>query len=143
MMHSPAAVHTLRGTPADRGRGQAALTGLDPADVRAVIETRFEAARPVIETGPARSYLARQMDFARRHAEPEMAEFDGVAAGFGVDPDRLFALLNLSILAGAYETDGCRAVGRFWSRTGTCRARIATFRRSFSTTTRAHPAERS
>jgi isopenicillin-N N-acyltransferase-like protein len=112
MMLSPAVVYTLRGTPADRGRGQAALPGIDPADVRAVIETRFEAARPVIETGPARYYLARQMDFARRHAEPEMAEFDGVAAGFGVDPDRLFALLNLSILAGAYETDGCTAWAR-------------------------------
>lgn len=107
-----AEISTLAGSPAERGRAQAQMPGVDAAAVRAVVETRLDDARAVLETAEARAYLARQTDFARRHCVAEMAEIDGIAEGFGLAPDRLFALLHLAILAGRFEVDGCTAWAR-------------------------------
>jgi hypothetical protein len=112
MRTQPAEILSLTGSPAVRGRAQAALAGTDAAAVREVVETRLVAAAAVIETPEAAAFLARQTDFARRHCEPEMAEIDGIAEGFGLAPDRLFALLNLSVLSGRYDVDGCTAWAR-------------------------------
>ena len=108
----PAEILSLTGSPAARGRAQSSLASPDAGAVREVVETRLAAAAAVLDTPAAAAFLARQTDFARRRCEPEMAEIDGVAEGFGLAPDRLFALLNLSVLSGRYEVDGCTAWAR-------------------------------
>ncbi|MEJ1161923.1 C45 family peptidase [Prosthecomicrobium sp. N25] len=102
----------LEGSPAERGAAQVRAAGVDAAEVRAVLDARYSAAATVIESEAAHRYLAGQMAFARRHAAPEMSELDGVAAGLGIAPERLFALLHLSILSHAFECDGCTAWAR-------------------------------
>lgn len=112
MRAAPLRFQPLSGPPAARGAAQAALAGIDVAAVRAAIEMRFSEAEPVLAAPPAATYLARQMAFAREHCAPEVEEFEALCNGYGLDPAVPFALLHLSILSGAYETDGCTAWAR-------------------------------
>lgn len=109
---APLRAHRLRGSSAARGRAQAACADGRVAGVREVAGRRFDEAREVLTRPAARAYLAAQLDFARVHCAPELAEHDAVAEGFGLDPSASFALLHLSILNGLYESDACTAWAR-------------------------------
>lgn len=102
----------LNGTPFERGQAQALCAGNQTRDVRETVEERYAAARAVLDSDDARSFLMAQDRFCRAQCIPEMAEFDGVCSGFGIDPAKLFGLFHLSALSGRFETDGCSAFAR-------------------------------
>lgn len=103
----------LAGSPAARGRGQAAACpGAVPA-VRAAVRRRLEAGRELLARPAIRRHLGRQWDFALRHDAEGIAELGGVAGGFGLDPRALFDYLHLGQLTGVPDApgpdDGCTA----------------------------------
>lgn len=108
----PLSVHRLSGDPRARGLAQADTAGPDREAVRSTALARFTEARAVLGTPAARSYLDRQMAFARADCATEMAELDGIGDGYDLDPAILFALMHLSILSHRFETDGCTAFAR-------------------------------
>jgi len=103
---------SFAGTAHERGRAQAQAGQAEA--VRAATLGRVETARADgLIDADALDYLAAQRAF---HAsiDPEgLAEVDGIAAGFGFDPDDLFAHLHLGTLrdirGGARLEDGCSA----------------------------------
>ncbi len=106
----------LSGDAGARGRGQAADAEADPARVRAATVGRVETARAegVIDTR-ALAYVRAQRAFHEAHDPQGMAELGGIAEGFGLDLDGLFAHLHLGTLrdlkdgADLVEGDGCSA----------------------------------
>lgn len=102
----------LTGSAYERGRMQARAPGVSPEAVRATFDERYGAAQPVLEPSKARTYVERQLAFAKTHCVPEMEELAGLCDGFGLVLDRVFALMHLSILNGVFETDGCTAWAR-------------------------------
>ena len=106
----------LSGDAGARGRGQAADAEADPSRVRAATIGRVETARAegVLDT-QALAYLRAQRAFHETHDPQGMAELGGIAEGFGLDPDELFAHLHLGTLrdlkdgAALVEGDGCSA----------------------------------
>lgn len=101
--------HRLSGDARERGLLQAAAAGADRKAVRVATLQRIGAARSVLETKEKLTYLSRQMDFARRHCAPELAELEGLSDGYELAASQVFALLHLSILSGRFESDGCTA----------------------------------
>ncbi|MDE3078767.1 MAG: hypothetical protein KGI94_01880 [Paracoccaceae bacterium] len=105
----------LEGTPFQRGLGQAAAGRAACDAVRQVTADRLAAAEAQGLLGPrARQFLAAQMDFARAVCQPELEELTGIAEGFGLPVDRLFAALHLGILHDLSAvpdgvSDGCSA----------------------------------
>ena len=93
----------LRGDAHVRGRGQAALRPDAAAAVRDALAARLETIR--ID----RDFIDRQHAFAQAHCAGDMAEIDGIAQGYAVDPLDLFIYLHAGILGdlGAYQGDGC------------------------------------
>jgi hypothetical protein len=91
---------------------QAMTPGVDGDAIRATLQTRYEAARSVLETSEASAYLARQLAFTAAQCTPELDELTGVCDGFGLARDHVFALMHLSILKGRFEIDGCTAWAR-------------------------------
>ena len=111
----PAKPLVLSGNATVRGRTQATDPGADPVRVREATVGRVETAKAagVIDTA-ARDYLARQRAFHLAHDPEGMAELSGIAEGFGLSEDDLFAHLHLGTLndfkSGArFESDGCSA----------------------------------
>jgi isopenicillin-N N-acyltransferase-like protein len=98
----------LHGTALNRGRAQALLCPESAAAVRAQFEARLNGARDLLDSPHVQNFLAAQWDFAQRHDPEGMAEMDGVAEGYGVDPRGLFAFLHVGQLSGL-PTDGCSA----------------------------------
>jgi hypothetical protein len=101
------AVVVLRGSPRERGLGQAAACpGMAPA-VREAIRTRLAGAVR------NEAFLA-----AQRGATPAeaMEECAGIAQGFGLHPDEVFDFLHLGCLAdlaaAPEDRDGCTAFAR-------------------------------
>jgi len=111
-----AAPFVLSGNAEARGRGQAASAAADPARVRAATLGRVESAQAdgVLDAA-ARAYLAAQRAFHEAHDPAGMAELAGIAGGFGLDPEALFAHLHLGTLrdlsggGDPVEEDGCSA----------------------------------
>lgn len=103
----------LSGDARARGRGQAAEGDADR--VRAATVGRVEMARAegMIDSA-AEDYLARQRAFHAEHDPEGMTELSGIAEGFGLSEDDLFAHLHLGTLrdlkSGAtLDGDGCSA----------------------------------
>jgi hypothetical protein len=102
----------LSGSAAERGRAQAQVGRIE--EVRAATLGRVAQARAegLIDTA-ARDYLRAQHAF-HMQADPEgMAELEGIAAGFGFEPQEMFLHLHLGTLrdlkGGARLADGCSA----------------------------------
>ncbi len=100
----------LRGSPRERGRGQAhACPDMAPS-VRDAIRTRNAAAPR------AASFLAAQHEATARLAPEALEEIAGIAEGFGLDPAEVFDFLHIGCLndiaAAPGDTDGCSAFAR-------------------------------
>lgn len=98
----------LTGDPAARGRAQAALAPESVSAVRALVAARLDGARDLLARPHIRRYLADQRAYAARHDPEGLAEMEGVAAGYGLDPAELFAFLHAGQLAGL-PAEGCTA----------------------------------
>lgn len=103
----------LSGDAFARGRAQAA--GGEAEEVRRVTRLRIEGARTAGAFGPgAAEYLAAQRAFAEREDPHGMAEVAGIAAGFDLGAEEVFAHLHLGTLndiarGAALDRDGCSA----------------------------------
>jgi isopenicillin-N N-acyltransferase like protein len=103
----------LHGTPYDRGLQQAEVdSSLVPA-VYAAVMNRIEPERETIRLYA--DFLAAQRAFAAHYAADHLAQIDGIAAGFGINADDLFAYLHLGAIEDAKdiprtEEDGCSVV---------------------------------
>ncbi len=105
----------LSGDARARGKGQASDPFADPSRVREATIGRVQAARDAgVIDAEAHSYLDRQRDFHLANDPEGMAEIAGIAEGFGLSDDDLFAHLHLGTLndlkSGArLDSDGCSA----------------------------------
>lgn len=103
----------LKGTPDERGRGQARYRAMDEG-LRAATLERLEAARAegLVDT-EALAYLAAQWALHRTLDPEGLQEMEGIAAGYGIDPQELFLYLHLGTLrdlkGGGQIEDGCSA----------------------------------
>ena len=111
MTPSPGTPVLLNGTAEQRGRLQAEAA--ERAPVLPALMKRLELHRPLLSQPQVQAFLVQQWEFAQQHCQPELAEMQGVATGFGVDPLKLFAFLHLGLLkhlpASVTEGDGCSA----------------------------------
>lgn len=105
----------LTGDAGARGRGQAGDPQADAARVRKATVGRVEVARAEgLFDSDAEAYLEKQRAFHLWHDPLGMAELEGIAEGFGLAVDELFAHLHLGTLrdmktAPRDESDGCSA----------------------------------
>lgn len=107
-MSAPPPRIDLHGGPMERGRAQAALAPGSVAAVRALFAARLHATRDVLARPHVRRFLAAQWEFAATNDPDGLAEMEGIAAGYGLDPTNLFAFLHAGQLAGLPD-DGCTA----------------------------------
>jgi len=104
----------LHGDPFARGVGQARACPEAAEDVRRVV--RSGLAEAPLDSPASRTFLASQRDWMHRNAPEAMAEIAGIAEGFGLGADEVFAHLHLNILAdfaaAPAEAGGCSAFAR-------------------------------
>ncbi len=91
-----------------RGLAQARLAPDSIPAVRAMVAGRLEGAAALLAQPRIRRFLAAQRDHADRHDAEGIAEMDGIAKGYGLDPDDLLAFLHAGQLSGVPD-DGCTA----------------------------------
>lgn len=106
----------LAGDGRSRGRGHAAPGAGDNDAVRAAIRGRLGDAAALLDRADSRRYLREVAAYTRAVAPQSWGEVEGIAQGYGLDFDDVFAFLHLSILgdidaAGGHakEPDGCSA----------------------------------
>lgn len=104
----------LSGDAFARGAAQSA-DDVDPAQIRAATIGRVAKARAEgLIDADAEAYLRAQRAFATEHDPHSMAEVAGIASGFDLPFDELFAHLHLGTLrdlktGGTLAQDGCSA----------------------------------
>lgn len=110
LQHDP--LH-LSGTPEARGLAQADCAVTAHPLVKDAIGGALQRARADgLLDAAGRGFLAAQMDFYATHGPGIIAEIDGIAQGFGISRDDLFAFHHLRPLellktGSAASTDGC------------------------------------
>lgn len=106
----------MTGDPWMRGARQAAERGVTREQIVAATLGRVERARADgLIDGDRLAYLAAQKTFAEENDPWSMAELAGIADGFGIAFDELFAHLHLGILGdlakgSRLDRDGCSAL---------------------------------
>lgn len=116
-MNTTSNVHqplVLRGDAFARGLQQATLSPQHTIAVRAAVDGRLAGLGAALHTTAAVEFLAAQWHFCGDHDAQGMAETKGIADGFGLAPETLFAYLHANVLAdmASYtptERDGCTA----------------------------------
>ena len=98
----------LAGDAATRGRAQAALAPDSVAPVRALVAARLHGAHALLARPHVRRFLDAQWDYAGQRDRDGLAEMEGIAEGYGLDPRDLFAFLHAGQLSGLPD-DGCTA----------------------------------
>lgn len=111
-----APVLELSGDARSRGRGHAARGAGDNAAVRRAIRGRLQDAADLLVRPDARQYLRDVTAYTRAVAPQSFGEVEGIAEGYDLGFDDVFAYLHLSILADRAATapapadrDGCSA----------------------------------
>ncbi len=120
---APGAALVLRGDAHSRGLQQAEHCPDQAAAVRAAVQGRLAGQEQVLASLKVANFLAAQWDFARDHDPAGLAETRGIAAGFGIAPETLFAYLHMNVVADlaqvpvprAQSDEGCTA----WASAGT------------------------
>lgn len=102
---------TLSGSAYERGLGQARLCPESAPQVRRMIRSRLSEAAALLQGERVSAYLAAQWAFCEAHTPRAMAETQGIAEGFGLEPRDVFTFLHLGFLAPlAHAQDGCSTV---------------------------------
>lgn len=104
----------LRGDAYARGLQQARLCPQQAAGVRAAVDSRLRGLGSALDSPEATELLQAQWQFCGEHDPAGLAETRGIAAGFGVAAETLFAYLHANVLADLAackpaEQDGCTA----------------------------------
>lgn len=104
----------LRGGAFARGAAQASACPQQVTAVRAAVDGRLLGLGAALRSPSAVDFLAAQWRFCSENDPAGHAETQGLASGFGVAPETLFAYLHANVLAdmAAYlpqERDGCTA----------------------------------
>ncbi len=112
---------TLSGDPFTRGLGQAAAEPDLMPVVRQAVMSRIDDARDLLSK--AEAYLAAQLDFVRDNAPDHILQLTGIAEGYCIGLDDLFAYLHLAAIEDANgrharDEDGCSVVARKLSGSG-------------------------
>lgn len=114
---APGAAVVLRGDAHSRGRQQAEQCPDQAAAVRAAVHGRLAGHEQLLASPKVADFLAGQWKFARAHDPDGIAETEGIAAGFGLAPETLFAYLHMNVVADlapvpvprARSDEGCTA----------------------------------
>lgn len=116
MTTKPAPVLALSGDGRGRGRGHAAPGAGDNEAVRRAIRGRLRDAADLLGRPDAGRYLRDVAAYTRAVAPQSYGEVEGIAEGYGIAFDDVFAYLHLSILAdraaatpAPADQDGCSA----------------------------------
>ncbi len=103
----------LSGSAYDRGRQQAELCPDRVADVMVVVTRRLRRLGPALAAPQVVEWLDAQHAFTRDHDPDGYVEVQGIAEGFGLAADALFAYLYGSVIAdlavAPAPADGCTA----------------------------------
>jgi hypothetical protein len=99
----------LFGNAFERGAGQAAACPQSIGDVRRAVEGRLAAANHLLEDPRTSGLLASLHAYLAQHDPDGLLELNGIAEGFGISSDDLFAYLHLSVLTDISPADGCSA----------------------------------
>ena len=104
----------LRGDAFARGKQQAVLCPQQVTAVGAAVDGRLAGLGAALHAPTAVDFLAAQWRFCREQDPAGLAETQGLASGFGIASETLFAYLHANVLAdmAAYtprEQDGCTA----------------------------------
>ena len=96
-----------------RGLAQAGLASESAEPVRTAVALRLAEVRGALAGPPVRDFLAAQRAFTAATAPEAWDETAGIARGFGIPADDLFAYLHLGVIAdiarGDTGRDGCTA----------------------------------
>ncbi len=111
----PVQLLVLEGDPYARGRAQAAARPDLVAAVREAVALRLAELGEALERPEVRTFLAAQRTATERHHPAALAEIAGIADGFALAAEQLFAWLHASTIldlleAPAGETEGCTAL---------------------------------
>lgn len=123
----------LSGTPRERGLAQARLSPDFREQVHAAVYGRLEPVLDELAGQDISNWLRAQKDYAFSMARNEIDEVVGIAEGFELDFDDLFAYLHLGIVhdmlaAPAASADGCTAWAAFDGDLGAVLAKNRDFR---------------
>ncbi len=103
----------LRGAAYDRGRLQAELCPDKVADVTVAITRRLRELGPALAEPKVIDWLDAQHTFTRDNDPDGFVEVQGIAEGFGIAPDALFACFFGDVITDLAATpslaDGCTA----------------------------------
>lgn len=103
----------LRGAAYDRGRAQAELCPDKIADVTVAVTRRLRELGPALAEPKVIDWLDAQHAFTRDNDPDSFVEVQGIAEGFGIAPDALFACFFGDVIADLAATpslaDGCTA----------------------------------
>ncbi len=103
----------LRGAAYDRGRLQAELCPDKIADVTVAVTRRLRELGPALAEPKVIDWLDAQHAFTRDNDPDGFVEVQGIAEGFGIAPDALFACFFSDVIADLAATpslaDGCTA----------------------------------
>lgn len=104
----------LQGDAFTRGRQQASLCPEQVTAVRSAIHGRLAGLEAALRATAAQDFLAAQWRFCSTADPQGLAETQGIAAGFGLAAESLFAYLHGNVLADMaaaqpHEQDGCTA----------------------------------
>lgn len=103
----------LTGDALSRGRGQALAEPHMVSAVSGMVMARLESAGDGLIS--AADYLSAQWKFLDQRAPGQLAQIQGIAEGYGIEADDLFAYLHLGLIEDAdgssrAEEDGCSVV---------------------------------
>lgn len=110
----------FEGGPYERGRAQADVRPDLVEAVRAAVELRLREVEGALERPDVRAFLDGQRAATERYFPDVLAEIEGIGAGFGIEPARLFAFLHASTIADllACRQDAAEGCTAFAVRTG-------------------------
>lgn len=89
----------LRGSAHARGEQQARLCPQQVPAVRQAVQSRLAGLGPALRSRDVADFLTAQWEFSRIHDVPGLAETQGIAAGFGLEAETLFAYQHANVIA--------------------------------------------
>ncbi len=95
---TPGSALLLQGDAHSRGLQQASSCPDQVVAVRAAVTGRLAGNDKLLASPQVADFLAAQWAFAREHDPDGLAETRGIAAGFGVAPETLFAYLHMNVI---------------------------------------------
>ncbi len=98
----------LVGTAEDRGQQQARRLPELKSAVRQAVAGRLTLKQDKRDDPAIRTFLEKQLDFTTTYSPESLAEIKGIADGYGIVPDDLFAYLHLGVIDDRVaQEDGC------------------------------------